>query len=502
MVKPKRVLFHLERAIRRVEESRISARLMVPYFLGCVFLRGLLERIFFEKAGDRLRHLHHLFFFVFVFLSGIVIIHLTGKIAVEKVARIACLGAPLIVIPPLVDHFVFLRRFPYDYILPRELGRGYLTFFQATEKAGPGLAMEIGGILFLAVLYVLIRTRSWPRAVLTAVSLYVLIGLAVTPRIFMPFLPPSSDPGFQSAHHLIYFGFYFCLSLVLGLVFMFRLDRNLAVAVGQEVLSFRTVHFLLLVGLGLYWRGVLPRNLPNALFVLYRLLLMVFLWLSTVLQNHIHDLPIDRISNPRRPLVTGQVQGSSYRALSFIFGLLALLLACSLSAAAVFLTVSALVSSWAYSAPPLRLRKRLFSTVFIGWGSVVAFFIGYFGRTRIKELSVDHRTLSLAMVIFSALSLGPLVKDLKDYEGDKQAGVKTFFTVFEISRGTKIVSLLLGISLLTPVLLFHELADIIFFGCLAALTAWLFYARGRADLSRLGYGAAVLYGFLRITRII
>jgi 4-hydroxybenzoate polyprenyltransferase len=188
--------------------------------------------------------------------------------------------------------------------------------------------------------------------------------------------------------------------------------------------------------------------------------------------------------------------------LSFIFGLLALLLAFSLTAAAVFLTTSALFSSWAYSSPPMRLRRRLFSTVFIGWGSVVAFFIGYFGRTRIRELSFDQRTLSLAIVIFAALSLGPLVKDLRDYKGDLQAGVKTFFTVYGISRGTKIVSLLLGISLLTPILLFHELQDIVVFGCLAALTAWSFYDRGRAAFSRLGYGAAVLYLFLRMARII
>lgn len=493
----------LEKIIRRAEETQISARLMVFFFLGCVFLRGLLEQIFFEKGSHCLRSLHHLFFFVFVFLSGIVVIHLTGKIAVERVSRIACLGLPLIIAPPLIDHLVFLRRFPYDYILPRELGRGYLTFFQATPKAGPGLAIEIGGILLLAALYVLMKTRSCPRAALTAVSLYVFIGISVTPRIFMPFLLPSSDPGFQRAHHMIYFGFYFCLSMILGLVFMYRFDRNLPLAVGREALSFRTAHFLLLVGLGLYWRGELvPRNLPDALFVLFRFFLMAFLWLSTVLLNHVHDVPIDRVSNPQRPLAGAQVQASSFLTLSFIFGLLALLFAFSLSAAAALLTTAALFSSWAYSAPPLRLRRRLFSTVFIGWGSVIAFFIGYFGRTRMRELSIDQRTLSLAIVIFAALSLGPLVKDLRDYKGDLQAGVKTFFTVYGISRGTKIVSLLLGISLLTPILLFHELRDIIVFGCLAALAAWFFCNRGRAEFSRLGYGAAILYIFLRVARII
>jgi chlorophyll synthase len=188
--------------------------------------------------------------------------------------------------------------------------------------------------------------------------------------------------------------------------------------------------------------------------------------------------------------------------LSFIFGLLALLLAVSLSAAAVGLTVLALASSWAYSAPPLRLRRRLFSTVFIGWGSVTAFFIGYFGRTPLGQLSLDRRTLLLATVIFFALSLGALVKDLKDYEGDRRAGVRNFFTVFGIAKGTRIVSLMLGMSLLTPLLLFHEVRDVIIFGCLAVLSSWLFYRRGKGELSQLGYGAAVLYVFLRLIRII
>jgi len=476
---------------------------MVVLFLGCVFLRGLLEQFFFEKGADRLRVLHHLFFFVFVFFSGIVIVHLAGRIDIEKVARMAFLGVPMIILPPLVDHFVFGRNVPYDYILPRELGRGFLTFFQATPKAGPGLAIEIALLLLLSVLYVLIKTQSWPKTVLALVSLYALVGVAATPRIFMPFLPPPSDPGFHSVHHTIYLGFYFCSSVVVGTAFLLRLDRSLTHAVGREVISFRSGHFILMAGIGLYWKGVLlPRNLPDALSILYQLSLMAFLWLSTVLLNHVYDLPIDRISNPRRPLAAGQVQTKAFRSMSCLFGLLALLLAASLKAAAVFLATLALISSWAYSAPPLRLRKRLFSTAFIGWGSVVAFLIGYIGNTPIKKISLDHRTQSLMFIIFAALTLGSLVKDLKDSEGDRPAGVKTFFTVYGISRGTKIVSVLLGISLLAPIALFHEAPDIFFLGSLATLASCLFYRRRKMTVGLVGYGAAAMYCFLRLARII
>jgi chlorophyll synthase len=216
----------------------------------------------------------------------------------------------------------------------------------------------------------------------------------------------------------------------------------------------------------------------------------------------VYDLSIDLLSNPKRPLAQALVPPTSYLVLSFALGILALIMGFSLGGMSFLLTLLALIGSWAYSAPPLRLRQRLFSTLVIGWGSCLAFLIGYFSRTRLRDISLDKRTLFLSLTIFAALSLGPLTKDLKDYQGDLRAGVRTFFTAFGLSKGKKIVSFLLGLSLLTPLLLFHEPLDIVVLTGIAAASSLLFYYREKLIFSQLGYGLAILYCALRIMHFI
>jgi 4-hydroxybenzoate polyprenyltransferase len=498
-----RVLPALSRATETVERTDLDARLAILFVLGAAILREFLEQAFFEKAIYPFPFWHHLAFYGFVFIAGTLIVSGIARLDIAKVSKVSALGFGLVIFPPLVDRFLFLQSSPYAYALPQDLGKNLPTFFLSGREAGFGVLLEIATILLLASIYVFLKTHSWVRSALTALSLYIMISLAVTPRLFLFFLPPSSDPGFQRWHHLIFFAFYFLLSLAAGVLFISRFNRALPRAIWKEAWSFRTFHFVVMAAAGIFWRGALkPGILSDLLFILCCFMLMIFLWLSAVLINNCHDVSIDRISHPRRPLVTGMASSREYRVLSFALGLLALVLALLLGAVPMLLTLLALLGSWAYSAPPLRLRTRLLSTVIIGGGSAIAFFIGYFGRTRVKEPALDSRTLSLSLVIFAALSLGPLVKDLKDCQGDRQAGVRTFFTIYGIPKGMKIVSSLLGISLITPILLFHELRDIVFFGCIAGLSGWLFYKRGQWAFSLLGYGTALLYGFLRVTRVI
>jgi 4-hydroxybenzoate polyprenyltransferase len=92
-----------------------------------------------------------------------------------------------------------------------------------------------------------------------------------------------------------------------------------------------------------------------------------------------------------------------------------------------------------------------------------------------------------------------MTKDLKDYQGDLMNGVRTVFTVFGKKRGKKIVSICLGLSLLTPVMLFHGINDIAFLLLAASLTSMFFYLRERLIITYLGYGAVSLYCLIKIT---
>jgi len=435
-------------------------------------------------------------------MAGILVISLIGKTEIIKTTLIVSSGFFLIIIPPLIDRFILLRGKPYEYILPREFIKNFSTFFLFTDKPGKAILVEIAAILVLASFYVFIKSRSIYRALLTGLSLYVLVGLSATPRLFLP-IPSMNNLLIWKSRHIIYLSFYLGLSIILGIFFLYRINKALPKALLKELSSFRTLHFILMVTVGVYFNKNLSfLGFPDFLYILISIILIVIIWLSTVLVNNVYDLPIDRISNPSRPLVKGDISPSLYLSLGLVLSVISLSVSLVLGIIPFISTLLFILSSLAYSIPPLRLRKRLFSTLFIGWGSSLAFLIGYFNHTRISNISISSDALFLALLIFIAFSVGPLTKDIKDYEGDLKHGVKTFFTVYGIEKGTKIVAVLLGISLLIPLLLFHTILDIIFFGLLAFLISLFFYLRGKLVISYSGYGIVFSYCALRVIGII
>ena len=83
--------------------------------------------------------------------------------------------------------------------------------------------------------------------------------------------------------------------------------------------------------------------------------------------------------------------------------------------------------------------------------------------------------MKMIFILFVVTTIGTNVKDLKDYEGDKRAGVKTLFTVFGKENGKKISSLLLFFSLLSPTILLPYPFYTGLFVLLAALSVIIFH---------------------------
>jgi 4-hydroxybenzoate polyprenyltransferase len=488
----------VKKSINRIENLKIKPLFLAAYFCLLIAVRDLLEQWFFSEYYSIHRFLHHFFFYLLVLVAGILIISLIGKIELTKTTLIVASGFILIILPPLFDHLIFIRNFPYEYVHPQDFLFDFLTFFLLSTKAGLGIMVEIAAILILAPLYVLIRTRSIFRTIFTGISLYTLVGISASPSLYLP-IPEMTDPFIWQYRHTIYFSFYLGLFIIIGMFFLKRINNAIPKALFIELSSFRTLHFILMVIIGLYFNINLNFfDFPDFLYSLISIILIIFLWLSTLLINNVYDLPIDKISNPKRPLVRGIVNPFTYLNLSSVFLIMALLLSLVLGAVLFILSLLSVLSSLAYSMPPLRLRKKLLSSIFIGWGSLLAFYIGYFMGKEISDISVSSDTLFLSILIFIAFSIGPLTKDLKDYEGDLQHGVKTFFTLYGLEKGKRLVSFLLFLSLLIPLLLFHRVLDVIFFGLASCIIAILFYLKEKLVLAYLGYCIVFFYCVLRM----
>lgn len=488
-----------KKIIDKIENLEVFPPLVALYFSFLISLRDLFEQLFFEKSFSIFQFNHHFFFYVLMLLVGILVISSIGKIAVAKTTLIVAAGFIVMVCPPLVDHFIFFRNHPYDYVLPREFLKNFRTFFLFTPRAGIGIFLEIIAILVLAGLYVFIKSKSLIRAISTSLVLYLLVGLSVSPRLFLP-LPDTTKPLFWESRHILYFSYDLGLCLLAAIIFIWRINPALPKAIFREICSFRTLNFMVMVCAGIFVRKILHFFVfPDFLYALISLVLMGILWTVTVLINNVYDLPIDQVTNVRRPLVQGQVSASSYLSLSLILAIVAFYISLVMGILCTFITCLSLLSAAAYSMPPLRLRKRLLSNLFIGWGSFLAFFLGYFIWTNVTDIVVTGDAIRLSLVIFLALSLGSFAKDLKDYQGDLRYGVRTFVTLYGMAKGKKIIVFFQFLSLLTPIIYFWKLRDMIFFIILSSVVSLVFYFREKLAISYLGYLLAFAYCVLRAT---
>jgi chlorophyll synthase len=483
--------------LERVEGRDIPFWALAAYFLALITIREGIEQVFFEKPFELYLFYHHAFFFLATLAAGTLVLSLWARTDVVRTARVVALGYAVIILPPLIDRLAFLRVGPYSYASPDHFLSKALTFFWNEPGLSKGILIEGVAVLLMSLVYVLLKTKSAPRTIGAALSLYIIFALGGTPRLILPFLRLRTAEIFQS-RHVLYFSAYFMVFLIIGLAGLYLRRRKLLRAAAREMMSFRSVHFVIMVSAGVYFNaGIRAHPFPGLLYGLIAGLLVLILWLIALLLNNAYDLEIDRISDRERPLVLGWATPAEYLRLARALAVLALFSSGILGAKAFGITGLLLLSAYAYSAPPLRLRLRLGSNLIIGWGSFLAFYLGYFAWTTIRKFPLERVPAFLSLIILGALSLGSFTKDAKDYDGDLRAGVRTFFTVYGPKKGGRMAAVCLFVSLLTPLLLFRGAVDVLFFSVIAVLTAILFERSRRLVVPFAGYTAAFVYAVLR-----
>lgn len=488
--------------VARIEGLAVPAWALEAWFLAVISVREGVEQVLFGRPFGLHAYYHHAFFFLVTLAAGILALGLWTRTDIVRTARIVAAGYILVVLPPLVDRFVFQRAGGYEYAMPRDFLKRAATFFWGAPGTGKGIFVEAVLLLVLASVYAGLKTKSVWRSAGAVLTLYAVFAVGGTPRLFLP-LPRMSAPGVHAARHIVYFGFDLALLGALLAVAFLLYRRKLLRAVLRDAISFRAAHFALMAGAGVFFNaGIRGRPFPGALFGATAIVTALLVWTATVLWNNAYDVDIDRRNSPGRALVLGLASPGDYIRLGRAVALFALFVSGVLGAKAFMIVALALISAIAYSAPPLRLRARLGSNVFIGWGSFLMFYLGYSAWTTIREWPLERVPMTVALVIFAALSLGTVTKDAKDYEGDIEAGVRTVFTVFGRERGGRIAAASLFLSLLTPLALFSGMADALVFS-LIAFAAAVGFERWRKLVIPFGaYAAAFAYAAARAAGLI
>ena len=488
--------------VTRIEGSKVPSWMLLAWFLALISVREGIEQVFFERPFGLSLYYHHAFFFLATLAAGILLLGLWTKTDIVRTARVVAAGYALVVLPPLLDRLVFLRFRRYEYAMPGNFLKNVLTFFWNAPGAGKGIFVEVVALLVLIGAYAWLKTKSGWRSAGAALSLYGVFAVAGTPRLFLP-IPSMSVPAVRESRHAIYFGVYLVGLAALAVAAFAIYRRKLLRAVVREIVSFRSAHFALMTAAGVYFNaGIRGRPFPGLLYGATAVFAALLVWAVTVLWNNAYDLEIDRISGQGRPLVLGWATAGEYIRLGRALALLALFVSGVLGAKAFMIVGLSLVSAHVYSAPPLRLRMRLGSNAFIGWGSFLMFALGYFAWTTIREWPLERVPVSLSLIILAALSLGTLTKDAKDYEGDRRVGARTVFTVFGPRRGGRVAAAGLMLSLLTPLALFRGPADILVFSLVGVAAAFGFEKSHRLIVAFTAYAVAFAYAVARTAGLI
>jgi chlorophyll synthase len=139
--------------------------------------------------------------------------------------------------------------------------------------------------------------------------------------------------------------------------------------------------------------------------------------------NDWYDRHVDAINEPQRPIPSGRMPGRWGLYVAMIWTVLSLLVALVLGPWGFAAAVVGLLLAWAYSAPPLRLKRN-------GWWGNAACGICYEGLAWITGAVVmaggespSWYSLTLA-ALYSAGAHGIMtLNDFKSIEGDRQTGI-------------------------------------------------------------------------------
>lgn len=207
--------------------------------------------------------------------------------------------------------------------------------------------------------------------------------------------------------------------------------------------------------------------------------------------NDWHDREVDAINEPHRPIPSGRIPGRWGLYIAALWSVLSLAVASLLGSWVLIATCLGLFLAWAYSAPPLRLKRN-------GWLGNAACGFSYEGLAWVTGAAVMlGGALPPAPVLLLALlySLGAhgimTLNDFKAMEGDRQMGIRSLPVLLGAPGAAKIACLAMALPQVVVIaLLLHWQRPL-----QAAIVAALLVAQGvlMARFLRDPVGKALFY---------
>lgn len=168
--------------------------------------------------------------------------------------------------------------------------------------------------------------------------------------------------------------------------------------------------------------------------------------------NDWYDRDVDAINQPERPIPSGRIPGQWGFFIAVSWSGLSLLWGFALGRFALAATIFGLALAWAYSAPPLRLKRN-------GWWGNAAVALCYEGLPWFTGAAVLGGAMPASPVLLAALlySIGAhgimTLNDFKSVEGDRATGIFSLPVRLGVDRAARLACVIMGLAQLAVVAL-------------------------------------------------
>jgi 4-hydroxybenzoate polyprenyltransferase len=470
----------VERVVSSLENPGIPFGYVILTFFFSITLRNFLE-IFSDRAQTSFVMFSHFYLsYICLALALILLFHIATGEKIVKISRVILPSFFVLILAPILD-MVLSGGAGYDisYLIPEQhpdILLRFLTFFGALNYAGitPGMKIEIFIAIVASFAYFLIKTgraiKSLAFAFLTYSLIFAYCAMPFALKGFMNFFG-ITQVVYSNASMM---NFYFLLILVLGAIICYAISKQRFISVLKDSRPTRLLHFELMFVLGLVLSNTdLSQLLVEQDSLLHLMLIpisILFVWLFSVIINNIEDFEIDKVSNKRRPLVAGVFSSDAYKKTAYLLLSIALVLSWSVDFLIMFLILVFAGNYYLYSAPPLRLKRvTFFSKIVVSLNSLLLVMLGYsFAQKNLLDFPPAAALFFLVFVTAAANFI-----DIKDYAGDKKAGVKTLPVVLGLKKSKFVCGIAFLLAYLAAPMFFQRPDLLLLAAILGIIQFWV-----------------------------
>lgn len=422
---------------------------------------------FYENLVD----LTHVFLcWWLVVLSFAILIAAVFRHPLRHVLSAMVLGLPLILVVPLFDSIVsggsgYLIQYQYDLT---QIGTVFLHLINPLKSITgitPGIRLEIILVLIgIAAYGKLVLHASWARTVIALLCLMVLIVIwGFLPAFYLQGFGPESFMAQQTGameHSRMLLIPFLLVMLFLGIQLVSE-DRHNGALLRTMLYPSRLVAY----GSAYISGYILTRLQMQPEPVLFPLMEVLrvgsglvgvwLLFLSAKFENDITDLPADRISNPERPLVTGELSMEFVSQSAGILWITSLLFMLPVAPNILLFWLAFASIAHLYVSRHLNIR-RVYP---LGQASIAVLVITLVlagaetaGENMSAMILLNHTPLVLSIFMLAFLLAN--LKDFRDMDGDRIAGYASLpQLVTDWTTSARILSNLIAVVILVMAIL-------------------------------------------------